>query len=338
MYMQINQWIRTIKVFYFFMVLQGKNGVFLHINKENVRLRCIFCTNKLKMCNNYRIFAAEKKNKGKVMTFKGKKVLITGGASGIGRIMGEMVLKKGSELLIIWDISEENINATVDELDVLGNILAERVDVSDYEAVKAAYARMADNVGHVDVLINCAGVITGNKTFDQCTADEIERTMKINAVAPMYVAQQVLPTMIARNSGHVCTIASAGGMLANPRMAVYAASKWAAIGWSDSVRIELKEMKSRVRITTIAPYYITTGMFDGVRSKVFPLLKPRNAAAQIIRAVEQERGMKMLMPWIPFPHHFIRLLQGLLPTRVYDWLMGDVLGIDHTMDNFIGRK
>ena len=162
--------------------------------------------------------------------------------------------------------------------------------------------------------------------------------MAINAVAPMVVALQVLPDMVARNSGHICNIASAGGMISNPKMSIYAASKWAAIGWSDSVRIELEQMKSKVKITTIAPYYITTGMFDGVKSRVLPLLKPEYAARQIIRAIERDKRMKMLMRWIPVPHHFVRLMQGLLPTRFFDWLFGQVFGIYHTMDNFTGRR
>jgi all-trans-retinol dehydrogenase (NAD+) len=121
-------------------------------------------------------------------------------------------------------------------------------------------------------------------------------------------------------------------------MSIYAASKWATIGWSDSVRIELREMRSRVRVTTIAPYYITTGMFDGVRSKIFPLLRPENVASRILRAIERDTAFKMFMPWIPCPHHFIRLLQGILPIRIFDWLVGRVLGIYHTMDHFTGRK
>ena len=200
------------------------------------------------------------------------------------------------------------------------------------------YAQTKQEVGEIDILINSAGIITSNKTFDQCTADEINRTMMVNAMAPMYVTQQVLPDMVARDSGHICNIGSAGGMIANPRMSIYAASKWATIGWSDSVRIELREMKSRVRVTTIAPYYITTGMFDGVRSKIFPLLRPENVASRILRAIERDKSFKMFMPWIPCPHHFIRLLQGILPIRVFDWLVGRVLGIYHTMDHFTGRK
>ena len=278
-------------------------------------------------------------------TFKGKRVLITGGASGIGKLMGGMALDKGAAALVIWDINQESIEQVVSELGQAakaqgraGRVYGMRVNVSNQAMVADRYEQTKREVGEIDILINSAGIITSNKTFDQCTADEINRTMMVNAMAPMYVTQQVLPDMVARDSGHICNIGSAGGMIANPRMSIYAASKWATIGWSDSVRIELREMKSRVRVTTIAPYYITTGMFDGVRSKIFPLLRPENVASRILRAIEREKSFKMFMPWIPCPHHFIRLVQGILPIRVFDWLVGRVLGIYHTMDHFTGRK
>ena len=278
-------------------------------------------------------------------TFKGKRVLITGGASGIGKLMGGMALDKGAAALVIWDINQESIEQVVSELGQAakaqgraGRVYGMRVDVSNQAMVADRYEQTKREVGEIDILINSAGIITSNKTFDQCTPDEINRTMMVNALAPMYVTQQVLPDMVARNSGHVCNIGSAGGMISNPRMSVYAARKWATIGWSDSVRIELREMRSRVRVTTIAPYYITTGMFDGVRSKIFPLLRPENVAARIIRSIEHDKSFKMFMPWIPCPHHFIRLLQGILPICVFDWLVGRVLGIYHTMDHFTGRK
>ena len=270
--------------------------------------------------------------------FKEKIVLITGGASGIGKLMGEMSLKKGASALVIWDINQASIDASVAEMSELGKVHGYRVDVSNYEMVAECYAQVKSEVGNVDILINCAGIITSNKTFDLCSAYEIDRTMKVNALAPMYVARQVLPDMLKRNSGHICNIASAGGMMSNPKMSIYAASKWAAVGWSDSVRIELQEMKSKVRITTIAPYYITTGMFDGVKSKVFPLLKPEKVAKRILGAIEDNNKFLMPMPWIPKAHHVMRMLQAILPMRMFDWVVGNVLGIYHAMDNFTGRK
>ena len=268
------------------------------------------------------------------MEFKNANVLITGGASGIGKIMGRIALEKGASCLIIWDINPQNIAAARSELEKKGKVKGYIVDVSRNELVIEGYNKVVSECGKVDILINCAGIVTSNKTFDQMSSDEITRTMNINTLAPMFVTRAILPGMIRRNKGHVCTIASAGGMLSNPKMSVYAASKWGAIGWSDSVRIELQDMKSNVHVTTVAPYYINTGMFDGVKSRIIPILKPEYAARKVIRAIEKNRTFK----GIPFGFHFIRLWQAILPTRVFDWLFGEVFGIYHTMDEFTGRK
>ena len=268
------------------------------------------------------------------MKFENANVLITGGASGIGKIMGRMALEKGAACLIIWDINPQNIATAKSELGKKGKVKGYIVDVSRNELVIEGYNKVVSECGEVDILINCAGIVTSNKTFDQMSADEMIRTMNINTLAPMFVTRAMLPGMIRRNRGHVCTIASAGGMLSNPKMSVYAASKWGAIGWSDSVRIELQDMKSDVHMTTVAPYYINTGMFDGVKSRIIPILKPEYAARKVIRAIEKNKSFK----GIPFGFHFIRFWQAILPTRIFDWLFGEVFGIYHTMDEFTGRK
>lgn len=268
------------------------------------------------------------------MKFEKANVLITGGASGIGRIMGRMALEKGAAALIIWDINPQNISDTVKEMSKLGRVRGYIVDVSKNELVTEAYKKVVNECGQVDILINCAGIVTSNKTFDKMSSDEIVRTMNINTLAPMFVARAMLPDMIRRDRGHICTIASAGGMLSNPKMSVYAASKWGAIGWSDSVRIELQEMKSNVHFTTVAPYYINTGMFDGVKSRIIPILKPEYVAKRVIRAIERNSSFR----GIPFGFHFIRFWQAVLPTRVFDWFFGKVFGIYHAMDDFTGRR
>lgn len=261
-------------------------------------------------------------------------VLITGGASGIGKIMGRIALERGARTLIIWDINEANIQATVNEYKSKGNVKGYRVDVSDSAQVVEKAAQTVKECGNVDIVINCAGIVASNATFDKQEIRDIERTININTTAPMVVAKQFLPGMLERNHGHICNIASAAGMISNPRMSVYAASKWAVIGWSDSVRIELKQMKSKVRFSTIAPYFINTGMFDGVKSKVFPILKPEPTAKKIINAIEKNKNFK----GIPFGYHFIRSCQALLPTCIFDYIFGEVFGIFHVMDNFTGRK
>lgn len=268
------------------------------------------------------------------MKFENANVLITGGASGIGKIMGRMALEKGAKCFIIWDINLVGIEATRKELGKYGKVKGYVVDVSNNEIVNVAYRKTVEDCGEIDILINCAGIITSNKTFDQQTPEEIVKTMNINTIAPMFVARAMLPDMLKRNRGHVCTIASAGGMISNPKMSVYAASKWGVIGWSDSVRIELQEMKSDVHFTTVAPYYINTGMFDGVKSRIIPILKPEYVAKRVIRAIERNKAFR----GIPFGFHFIRFWQAILPTRVFDFFFGQVFGIYHTMDQFTGRK
>ncbi len=261
-------------------------------------------------------------------------VLITGGASGIGKIMGRIVLEKGAKQLIIWDINEQNIENTIAELKNIGCVKGYKIDVSNSEQVATCYRQTENECGNVDVLINCAGIVTGNQTFDKQDISSIERTMNINATAPMVVALQALPGMIARNNGHICNIASAAGMIANPKMSVYVASKWAIVGWSDSVRIELNQIKSNVQVTAIAPYFINTGMFNGVSARICPMLKPEPTAKKIIRAIEKNRHFK----GIPFGFHFIRFWQAILPTAVFDFFFGEVMGIFHAMDHFTGRK
>ena len=268
------------------------------------------------------------------MKFENANVLITGGASGIGKIMGRMALERGAMRFIIWDINLTGIEQTRKELSSYGKVKGYVVNVADNDIVTAAYRKTVEDCGPIDILINCAGIVTSNKTFDQQTPEEIVRTMNINAIAPMFVARAILPDMLKRNSGHICNITSAGGMLSNPKMSVYAASKWAATGWSDSVRIELEEMKSNVHVTTVAPYYINTGMFDGVKSRIIPILKPEYVCKRVIRAIEKNTRFR----GIPFGFHFIRFCQASLPTTIFDFIFGKVVGIYHAMDEFTGRK
>lgn len=265
---------------------------------------------------------------------KGSNVLITGGGSGIGRIMGRIVLEKGAKSLTIWDINEQNMADTKAELSTKGEVYTQKVDVSNATQVEEAANIAKKDTGGIDILINCAGIVANNKTFDEQSVADITRTMNINAVAPMLVTLQFLPDMLKRNFGHICNIASAAGMISNPRMSVYAASKWATLGWSDSMRIELEQAKSKVKVTTVAPYFISTGMFNGVKSRFFPILKPEPTAKKIIKAIERNKWFKGL----PFGFHFIRFCQAILPIKLFDFIFGEVVGIFHGMDNFTGRK
>ena len=119
------------------------------------------------------------------MKFENANVLITGGASGIGKIMGRMALEKGAGCLVIWDINPQNIALATKDLSKFGKVKGYIVDVSKNELVVEGYNKVVSECGEIDILINCAGIVTSNKTFDKQTADEIVRTMNINTIAPM---------------------------------------------------------------------------------------------------------------------------------------------------------
>ena len=264
------------------------------------------------------------------LSFKNRTVLITGGASGIGKIMGRLVLQKGASL-IIWDIDKNNLDLTLTEFSALGNVSGDCIDITNLEIVKQTATKAKEQFGFVDVLINNAGIVVG-KYFHEHNNDDIERTMTINTNAPMHLTLEFLGEMMKRDSGHICNIASSAGLISNPKMAVYVASKWAMTGWSDSLRLEMQQLKKNIGITTVTPYYINTGMFDGVKSKI-PLLDPEKSSAKIIRAIENRR-IYLSMPW---SMQFVRFFQGLLPIWFFDWFVGKVMGVYSTMEYYKGR-
>lgn len=262
-------------------------------------------------------------------TINGKTVLITGGASGIGKLVGRMLLEKGAKL-IIWDLNQDGLDMTLKEFSQWP-VKGYCVDISDEKAVEGTAGKVLSE-GPVDILINNAGIVYG-KLFHEHSYNEIRKTMAVNSEAMMWMTSQFLPDMLKRNSGHICNIASSAGMVTVPGMSVYVASKFAAYGWSDSLRLEMKKMKKDIKITTVTPYFINTGMFDGV-SALVPMLDAKKVSEKIVRGIEKNRVLVSM----PFPYWFIRLTQAILPLSLYDWVMGHLLGIYNAMDNFTGRK
>ena len=263
---------------------------------------------------------------------KGKIALVTGGASGIGKIMVRLLLERAAKV-IIWDINELKIAETISEFSNKGTISGFTIDVSNVNQIKETALKVKEEIGAVDLLINNAGIVAG-KYFHEHTTLDILKTMEINANAPMHITKEFLKEMLAQNSGHICNIASSGGLISNPKMSVYAASKWSVVGWSDSLRLEMQQLKKNIHVTTIMPYFINTGMFDGVRSKI-PILNPEVAALTIIKAIEKNKRMVTIPGYI---YRLVKLGQGLMSINVLDWFAGNVLGIYKTMEHFTGHK
>ena len=263
----------------------------------------------------------------------GKRVLITGGALGIGKLMAASCLQKGASDLIIWDVNKEALDTTTREFRAQNyKVSPYLVDVSSVDQILASAEKVLQD-GPVDLLINNAAIVTG-KPFHLQNTDAITKTIQLNVEGVMQVTRAFLPDMIAQKQGHIVNIASASGMMSNPNMSVYAGSKWAVLGWSESLRIELESLKRNLHVTTVTTGYIDTGMFQGVRSPLLlPLLKPEPVVAAILKGVEHNK----LFVRKPFMVNALTLFKGLLPTRTFDWFVGSVLGVYKSMDAFKGH-
>lgn len=263
----------------------------------------------------------------------GGTALVTGGASGIGYLVGSRLLDGGLERLVVWDLDEEALGLAVEGWRSRGHrVDGLKVDVTDLDAVRMALQEMAEGGVAIDLLINNAGIVVG-QAFASHTHDEIQRTMAVNALAPMHLARMVLPGMVDRGKGHIVNVSSAAAMVSNPGMSVYCGSKWALAGWSDSLRLEMERGGTGVRVTTVMPYYIDTGMFDGVRSRLIPILEPDDVAREIVSGIQKDRIFVRLPRWLAF----LPLLRGVLPTRWFDRIAGDWVGVYRSMDTFQGR-
>lgn len=264
---------------------------------------------------------------------QGKKALITGGASGIGKLMGLELLRKGLDTLVIWDFNERMMQETAAAFSNEGyKVSCFAINVMDTEAVIETAKKVKVELGAIDILINNAGVVVG-KYFMDHTHEDIDRTMGINSSALMHIAAEFLPDMVNRKRGHIVNIASAAGMVSNPKMSVYVASKFSVVGWSDSLLLEMRNAKTNVQVTTVTPFYISTGMFEGVKSSIVPIVKPEVAVKKIIKGLEHnQRYVRMpgIIYWVP-------LFKGILPASLFDLVVGKWFGMYRSMDDFKGR-
>jgi short-subunit dehydrogenase len=267
-------------------------------------------------------------------SFENKIVLISGGASGIGLMMGRKVLSRGAEKLIIWDVNAEGLARVSDELTSEGYAVStELIDVSDHESVLKGAEKSLNDHGRVDVLFNNAGIVAGKK-FTEHSMESIKKTMDVNSLGLMYMAKAFLPSMIENGFGHIINIASAAGLTPNPGMTVYAGSKWAAVGWSESLNLEMVKNGHPVKVLTVMPSYINTGMFEGVTAPLLmPLLDPDKITDKILRAVESDKDRLRE----PFMVKLTPFIKGILPAKVYNFVAGKLIGVYRSMDTFKGR-
>jgi meso-butanediol dehydrogenase/(S,S)-butanediol dehydrogenase/diacetyl reductase len=184
---------------------------------------------------------------------KGKTVLVTGGASGIGAAVASRFLEEGSRVCVL-DRDERGVAAILKELPQLsGSLLC---DVSRMDHVRAAFSEAVNLMGGVDVLINNAGISIRHRFLD-ITPDEWAQVLAVNLTGAFYVAQTAARHMSLRGGGVILSTASTNGVMGYPYYADYNASKAGLIELTRSMALELAPA---VRVNAVAPGYVLTPM------------------------------------------------------------------------------
>lgn len=266
---------------------------------------------------------------------KGSKILITGGNSGIGREVAAKALALGAEAVGIWGTDRCKIAKTINEFRQRGyKAYGYAADISSSQMVLETAAKVVAEMGVPDILINNAGIVAG-KLFWEHSHPEIEKIIATNVTGAMSVTRVFLPGILKRGYGHIVNNSSAAGMIPNPRMSVYASSKWAMLGWSESLRLELEALGKGFRVTTVTTSYVDTEMFTNVKAPLLtPILKTEYVAESIVNAILKNKTILRL----PFSINLLPLLRGLLPARVFDLLIGYGLRVYSSMNSFIAKR
>lgn len=223
--------------------------------------------------------------------------LVTGAGSGIGRLLSLEFAKRGA-VLVLWDIDEKGNRETAEIITELGGKAhVYKCDVSNKEEVYKIAHEVKMEAGDVTMLVNNAGIVYG-KDFMEITDEEIEKTMKVNSLAHFWTVRAFLPNMLENNHGHIVTISSVLGLIALPGMTEYITSKFATVGFTRGLELDLlKYDKGGVKTTLACPHHTNTGMFSGLFYRfpsVMKPLEPKECVESIMHAVLTNRNMVVI--------------------------------------------
>ncbi len=254
-----------------------------------------------------------------VNKLKGKKVVITGGAMGIGLATCKRLVKEGCDITI-WDMNETALTQAKNRL---GNndskIHIHTCDVSDRAMVKKLVTRARKDMGQIDILINNAGFVRPGLFWEQ-PLENATRHMEVNVNALFYSIHEVLPEMLKRNSGHIVNVSSGIAFASVPGLAAYSVSKWATWGMTDVLRLEVASTgKSGVHLTSVHPGNILSGMFEGFHLNrlghlVFPPVKEHDVIAKGIVEAGLKKGKHLVVR--PRALYLGMIIRGLVPSKL----------------------
>jgi short-subunit dehydrogenase len=252
---------------------------------------------------------------------RGKLALVTGAASGIGRAMALRLAREGANLYLV-DINEPGLVATISAARELGvQAVGRYCDVSQATQITRTIADALARWGGVDILINNAGITYYGETAMMSAADA-DRLLAVNLQAPIQFTRELLPTLLERPEAHVLNVASAFGLIGMRRLALYSASKFGLVGFSEALRAEYG--RRGLGVTAVCPGFADTNLFDTaargsdrLESKRPPhwlLAPPEKIAAAAVKAIYRNQALVVTPTHARLAHWGKRFLPGLL-----DW-------------------
>ena len=268
-----------------------------------------------------------------MQTLQGKRALVTGGAAGIGKAIAGRFAAAGAELLLV-DLNEAALRDAAAVFDRTGTRVHTYVlDVTDTSRIVGLREEIARTVGRIDVLVNNAGLVFGGGFLDVPLEKHLT-TYRVNTLGLVAMTHAFLPDLIAGTDGHVVNVASASAFIGLPFGATYASSKWAVLGFSESLALELGlQGHGHVHVTAICPSYVPPGLFDGARApRLTRLLTAARVADLTVRAVLANKPL-VRTPWLTAVTPF---LKGVLPFRLF-YRCAALLGVNTSMMRWRGR-
>jgi NAD(P)-dependent dehydrogenase (short-subunit alcohol dehydrogenase family) len=200
--------------------------------------------------------------------FTGASVVMTGGASGIGRALSLELARRGARVHVT-DINEQGAVEVAQEI---GGAKASRLDVRDPEAVRRLIEDAASAYGRLDFLFNNAGIGL-NGEAQELTLGHWERILDVNVRGVIHGVQAAYPIMVRQGSGHIINTASMAGLFPMPLLTPYAMTKHAVVGLSTSLRIEAAALG--VKVSALCPEVIETPILDSINPPDLPPLSWR---------------------------------------------------------------
>ncbi|HEY1020026.1 MAG TPA: 3-ketoacyl-ACP reductase [Sediminibacterium sp.] len=192
-----------------------------------------------------------------MQSLQNKTALITGAGKGIGRAVALALANEGVQIGLVAR-TEKDLQAVAAEVTALGVKAAiAMADVSDINSVNAAVAKIRQELGAIDILINNAGTAAFGK-FLELTPEQWENQIKVNLFGVYYVTRAVLPEMIERQTGDIINVSSTAGLKGAPVTSAYSASKFGLMGLTDSLMQEVR--KHNIRVTALTPSTVVTDL------------------------------------------------------------------------------